>query len=547
MLDSSRARTLPVMYRRAQALARGYLVRARLRSARIEAERLAAAVRIQHWWATKSGQKARLQLLKSVKAARLQEARMAAEAAHLKAELEARAQADAALLRRRKADESVRAAEEEAARLKAEKKAARLAKRTQRQAAAQEEQLKEAAAAAAAAARPQEQPASNRSEAPHLGGGATASAETILLSFYQRYVPAFAQTERVRRIVETYRRRGQRQIPALTPQQSDEAMFDELLSRHGADPVALWRQTQQVSQISGGGAPSSRRGTRTPLGIELLPLTVKELRARAAAEGVADDAIEEARDGDQPKEELIALIVAKRSGGGGAAVALEAELADQQVADWGSTEPVFASVRARQRPSRGQRDTRRDAQRQTDCDPFADGSELADDQVDVEWGNAECDDPFAGARDGSSGDSSSASSPRSAQRSTSSLFSSEGGTTSFRSRRAPRASRVIRATSDKGYRRRDRDRDRDTDGSRPKQPSALGGSGITGGHTDHYGASVDAYWQSVADEMPVSGGGSENAETDQLEALYASWQARTGGGSIAQTSKYDDRDPFGDF
>ena len=43
---------------------------------------------------------------------------------------------------------------------------------------------------------------------------------------------------------------------------------------------------------------------------ELSGLTVKELRSRAEAAGVSEDAIEEARDSDEPKESLIALIVA---------------------------------------------------------------------------------------------------------------------------------------------------------------------------------------------------------------------------------------------
>ena len=50
-------------------------------------------------------------------------------------------------------------------------------------------------------------------------------AEAVLLSFFKRYMPAFAQAERVRRIVSTYRRRGQRQVPPLTVRQSDEAVL----------------------------------------------------------------------------------------------------------------------------------------------------------------------------------------------------------------------------------------------------------------------------------------------------------------------------------
>jgi hypothetical protein len=58
---------------------------------------------------------------------------------------------------------------------------------------------------------------------------------------------------------------------------------------------------------------------------ELARLSLKELRARAEADGVDKDQIEEARDGDQPKEDIIKLLIAKHAGGGTAA--LEAELA----------------------------------------------------------------------------------------------------------------------------------------------------------------------------------------------------------------------------
>jgi hypothetical protein len=59
---------------------------------------------------------------------------------------------------------------------------------------------------------------------------------------------------------------------------------------------------------------------------ELARLSLKELRTRAEADGVDKDQIEEARDGDQPKEDIIKLLIAKHAGGGTAA-ALEAELA----------------------------------------------------------------------------------------------------------------------------------------------------------------------------------------------------------------------------
>lgn len=45
-----------------------------------------------------------------------------------------------------------------------------------------------------------------------------------------------------------------------------------------------------------------------PASIDYSSMTVKELRDMAAKQGVAHEAIEHARDGDDPKEELIALI-----------------------------------------------------------------------------------------------------------------------------------------------------------------------------------------------------------------------------------------------
>ena len=46
---------------------------------------------------------------------------------------------------------------------------------------------------------------------------------------------------------------------------------------------------------------------------ELSALSVKELRERAATIGVDDDAIEDARDGDSPKSDIIALIDSKEA------------------------------------------------------------------------------------------------------------------------------------------------------------------------------------------------------------------------------------------
>ena len=51
-------------------------------------------------------------------------------------------------------------------------------------------------------------------------------------------------------------------------------------------------------------------GSLQALQSELEQLTVKELRLRAAEEGVLADAIEDARDSDTPKVSLIQLILA---------------------------------------------------------------------------------------------------------------------------------------------------------------------------------------------------------------------------------------------
>ena len=47
------------------------------------------------------------------------------------------------------------------------------------------------------------------------------------------------------------------------------------------------------------------------LGAELWQLNIKQLRERALAAGVSGDAVEEARDADDPKAELISLLVAR--------------------------------------------------------------------------------------------------------------------------------------------------------------------------------------------------------------------------------------------
>jgi hypothetical protein len=80
---------------------------------------------------------------------------------------------------------------------------------------------------------------------------------------------------------------------------SEDAIED---ARDGDDPkkdlIALILAAQTGSQMSAE---------------ELSGLSVKDLRSRAAAAGVSEDAIEDARDGDDPKKDLIALILATQS------------------------------------------------------------------------------------------------------------------------------------------------------------------------------------------------------------------------------------------
>ena len=74
--------------------------------------------------------------------------------------------------------------------------------------------------------------------------------------------------------------------------------------RPAAEPAEPgWGSKKRREQLGG------QLGGTTPAE-ELRMLTVKELRMRAAAEGADEDAIEDARDSDTPKESLIELILA---------------------------------------------------------------------------------------------------------------------------------------------------------------------------------------------------------------------------------------------
>jgi hypothetical protein len=101
----------------------------------------------------------------------------------------------------------------------------------------------------------------------------------------------------------------------------DVALFDrkmEELCRElgergcaGADSI--------VASVSRASADTDRaegrlRSNRSEL--ELEQLTVRELRKRAVASGVSEDAVEEARDADDPKVALVALLVSSEPTGG---------------------------------------------------------------------------------------------------------------------------------------------------------------------------------------------------------------------------------------
>jgi hypothetical protein len=60
-------------------------------------------------------------------------------------------------------------------------------------------------------------------------------------------------------------------------------------------------------------AEARKGATQRALKAELQQLKMPELRKRAAAAGVSGDAIEEARDEDEPKEAIIALVLAQQS------------------------------------------------------------------------------------------------------------------------------------------------------------------------------------------------------------------------------------------
>ena len=82
------------------------------------------------------------------------------------------------------------------------------------------------------------------------------------------------------------------------------------LPAHAAPGVSLAISVPALSSNPPAANVISWRKKATSLQSELEQLTIKDLRLRAKAEGVDNDAVEDARDGETPKESLIELILA---------------------------------------------------------------------------------------------------------------------------------------------------------------------------------------------------------------------------------------------
>ena len=82
------------------------------------------------------------------------------------------------------------------------------------------------------------------------------------------------------------------------------------LPAHAAPGVSLAISVPALSSGPPAANVISWTKKATSLQSELEQLTIKDLRLRAKAEGVDNDAVEDARDGDTPKESLIELILA---------------------------------------------------------------------------------------------------------------------------------------------------------------------------------------------------------------------------------------------
>lgn len=74
--------------------------------------------------------------------------------------------------------------------------------------------------------------------------------------------------------------------------------------------VLIIKAIQAKAAATAGAATRRAAATQRAQKAELEQLKLPELRKRAAAAGASPDAIEDARDGDHPKAEIIALILA---------------------------------------------------------------------------------------------------------------------------------------------------------------------------------------------------------------------------------------------
>ena len=77
-----------------------------------------------------------------------------------------------------------------------------------------------------------------------------------------------------------------------------------LASVSASDATACLQIINLIKAQAAAKATADAEAANAQLQSELQSLTLKELRLRAAAEGVDEDAIEDARDGDSPKEDV---------------------------------------------------------------------------------------------------------------------------------------------------------------------------------------------------------------------------------------------------
>ena len=239
VLQSSRDRMLPTMYLRAQTAARGFLARLRCRNIRLAARKLAAAKQLQRWWRAKNEWRSRLRMLQTVKRARREER-----------------------LKKKRLEEleAVQAEQERAARreqqLQEEKVAREAAVQAAKEAAKQERKMRRRQNALAQQAtarhtgsefprvdawiRSEQHDAGADGLAEHRRSSLGHPPAEVMMAFYKKHAPSLARSERVLRVVMSYRRRCMRQHPRWDTAQCDAVMYDEVASRHGIDPRAFW-------------------------------------------------------------------------------------------------------------------------------------------------------------------------------------------------------------------------------------------------------------------------------------------------------------------